>query len=646
VTSPVMPFPDPIGPLPESAQPENGADGFCDAEIATWCDSRAKRVFDAVAAAVLLVLALPLLAAVSVLVKLSSPGPVIFRQRRMGRNGMEFCLLKFRSMSDTAGPLIASARDPRITRIGRYLRRSKLDELPQLINVLKGDMSFVGPRPYLPEYFAAVDRRCWAILRLKPGVTGVATLKFRKEEDLLAKIPRQQLNEYYYRQLLPEKIRLELEYARAASMWSDWSIVSQTAFALLFPQPRKRHDPKKRPHLVVVPRTDPVDLQGAPKIVHLTSVHDALDIRIFRKECQSLAQEGYGVVLIAPHTRDEVVNGVQIRAINKRPTRLGRMSLTLWQLYRRAREENADVYHIHDPELIPLALLLRFHGKRIIFDAHEHVPNQLLQKDWIPAPLRYSVARIFHGVDRWAARHWTAVVTANEDISERYADACESVVAVHNYSELAEFSQIEFKPERYASGVIVHCGGISRRTALPSIVAGLQGLPAGHSVRLVATGTCHSQGLLARLQQMPGWKYVDWRGMVPREEMLSIVSAAGLALVLYGYKDNHLNIRSNRLFEAMAAGIPVIASDFPEWKETVEGIGCGICVQPDDPHAIASAISYLRANPQLAMEMGMRGRAVALEKYNWSTEREKLLHLYKNLSRCVVSPQYAPEVSL
>src|SRR6184192_1119611 len=164
-----------------------------------WCASGGKRAFDLGVAAVGLLVAAPLMGALAVAVKATSPGPIFFRQTRTGLRGNPFTLMKFRTMRTDAapGPKITPGGDPRVTGLGRWLRKTKLDELPQLVNVLRGDMSLVGPRPDLPKIWAAAGKRERQVLSLRPGLTGAASLAFRNEEDLLAQSPPERLTHFY-----------------------------------------------------------------------------------------------------------------------------------------------------------------------------------------------------------------------------------------------------------------------------------------------------------------------------------------------------------------------------------------------------------------------------------------------------------------
>ena len=195
----------------------------------------AKRLFDIAFALLALLLLGPLLLAVALWVRLDSPGPVFFRQQRVGRSGQLFDIYKFRTMqtgAEAMGPQITVGQDTRITHAGAWLRRSKVDELPQFINVLRGDMSVVGPRPEVPRYVALfpADVR-QAVLSVRPGITDLASIEFRDESALLAQ--SQDPERTYVEQILPAKLRHAQEYVRTRSLWLDLRIIARTVLAVL-----------------------------------------------------------------------------------------------------------------------------------------------------------------------------------------------------------------------------------------------------------------------------------------------------------------------------------------------------------------------------------------------------------------------------
>jgi lipopolysaccharide/colanic/teichoic acid biosynthesis glycosyltransferase len=194
----------------------------------------AKRVFDVATALLGLVLLAPLLVIVAVWIKLDSPGPVLFRQERIGRGGAPFRIHKFRTMrvaAEGTGPALTVGADPRITRAGAFLRRTKIDELPQLIDVLRGDMSIVGPRPEVPRYVALFPPELRAkVLSVRPGLTDPASLQFRDESTLLAQAADPERE--YRDVVLPAKLRLAADYVDTASLGGDLRVIAATVRAL------------------------------------------------------------------------------------------------------------------------------------------------------------------------------------------------------------------------------------------------------------------------------------------------------------------------------------------------------------------------------------------------------------------------------
>jgi lipopolysaccharide/colanic/teichoic acid biosynthesis glycosyltransferase len=197
-------------------------------------EGRLKRAFDVTAALAGLIVLAPLLALLALLVVATMGSPAFFVQERVGRGGAPFRLVKFRTMRPDGGqgPGLTARGDARVTPLGRVLRRTKCDELPQLWNVLRGDMSIVGPRPELPRYVALYDARQRRVLRARPGLTDPASIAFRDEESRLAAAPEDRRERLYVEQILPEKLRLNLEYLEGAGFLSDLGLIARTAAAV------------------------------------------------------------------------------------------------------------------------------------------------------------------------------------------------------------------------------------------------------------------------------------------------------------------------------------------------------------------------------------------------------------------------------
>ena len=195
-----------------------------------------KRLFDLIVSILFLLFTLPFLLLIAVVIKLDSPGPVLFRGRRVGRGGKEFEILKFRTMVEDpalVGPALTSKSDLRITRVGKFLRHYKLDEIPQLLNVIRGEMSLVGPRPEDPKYVEHYTREQRKALSVLPGIASSAAVKFRHEEDFLAEVEAEELERVYLTEVLPAKLALDLEYVENQSLLLDIRILYGAVTAVL-----------------------------------------------------------------------------------------------------------------------------------------------------------------------------------------------------------------------------------------------------------------------------------------------------------------------------------------------------------------------------------------------------------------------------
>ncbi len=228
-----------------------------------WSLSKSKRLLDlSVALLVLAVFGVPILA-IALCVRLSSRGPAFFAQNRVGRRGRLFRIYKFRSMTMDAGkhgPGLTRDGDRRITGLGRWLRRLKLDELPQFYNVLRGEMSLVGPRPKLPQYSAIAD------MPYRPGITGAATLAFRREEEILSRIPPSQLEDFYNRHIRLLKARIDRRYMFRASFRSDMRLIGKTFLACLAPAPTPAVFRKASTQVLVFPPQPPPEGYAAKSL--------------------------------------------------------------------------------------------------------------------------------------------------------------------------------------------------------------------------------------------------------------------------------------------------------------------------------------------------------------------------------------------
>ena len=366
------------------------------------------------------------------------------------------------------------------------------------------------------------------------------------------------------------------------------------------------------------------------KVVHITTVHPPFDTRIFHKQAKTLARAGYEVVLIAQHDGDEMVDGVKIVALPKPRNRFARIFGLTWRAFHLSLRERAEVYHFHDPELLPIGVLFKvFTRAKVVYDVHEDVPEQILTKHWIPRLLRRPLARVFNAFEKLLARALDAVVVATEGIAEKFAHL--KPIVIHNYPDLGMLPNPSTRHGEGKEKVLVYVGGISKIRGAIEMVKALEHLNPAWDIRLDLIGKFEPPELEQELQGLPGYRRVRFLGWLPWSAAWKHAQITFAGLVLFHPAPNHTNSLPNKLFEYMAAGLPVVASNFPLWKEIVEGNRCGITVDPLDPKAIAQAIEYLLTHPEEARQMGENGRRAVEEKYNWEREKEKFLKLYAEL---------------
>lgn len=362
------------------------------------------------------------------------------------------------------------------------------------------------------------------------------------------------------------------------------------------------------------------------RICHVTSVHPANDVRIFFKECISLAK-CYEVFLIAPNVEDADKNGVHLRGVDLPQGRL-RRQLHLDRVLKKALEVDAAIYHFHDPELIPIGLKVKRHGKTVIFDSHEDVPMQILTKEYLPRWSRPAISRMYASVERRRLSRYDAIVTVTPTILDRMKSINPNSVMVTNYPEYHDTPHPwDERQQKY----VCFAGEIAERYMHENILKSLEST----SVRYILAGRVFIDTYFQRLKSMPAWDKVEYLGVVPPEEVNDIYRRADIGLVLLDYSPNVGYHKGTlgvlKMFEYMMAGIPVIATDFELWRDIIEHHQCGICIDPHNPQAIADAINFYIEHPDLAHQHGENGRQAVRDIYNWTRQEEILFNLYQGL---------------
>jgi glycosyltransferase involved in cell wall biosynthesis len=305
------------------------------------------------------------------------------------------------------------------------------------------------------------------------------------------------------------------------------------------------------------------------------------------------------------------------------------MTVTAWHIYRVAIEENGDIYHIHDPELLLIAIVLRLRGKRVVYDVHEDLPRQIDGKPWIPRGLRKPVALVAEVCERITAACCSGVVAATPTIARRFRGS--TTVIVRNFPMLDEWAVVGCPAYDKRPVRVVYVGAITELRGGIEMVKAMERLPQSLGAELWLAGLFSSPMFEECLAGLAGWQSVRSLGWQNRKAVDDLLANGRVGLALLHPRQSYWESLPIKLFEYMASALPVIVSDFPQWREIVRDADCGLVVNPLDVNAIAGAIEWLLTHPLEASAMGQRGREAVLSKYRWETEAEKLLDLYSKL---------------
>jgi len=313
------------------------------------------------------------------------------------------------------------------------------------------------------------------------------------------------------------------------------------------------------------------------------------------------------------------------------------MTRGLWTAYREARRTDSELYHFHDPELIPVGLLMRLKGKKVVYDVHEDVRADMAAKYYIPRPLRGLLTWFISVIEAGAVRHFSAVVPATIPISLHFESRTYHTVVVSNYPLVDELHPEIRKPWAQRSSSIAYVGVLTEDRCAGEMVKAMGLLPESLKATLKLAGSFSPQNLRDELALNNGWDRTQFLGILGRVQVRELLGEVRAGLAILKPTPGFLESAPIKIFEYMSAGIPVIASNFPGFSKIIEEAGCGILVDPLDPRSVARAIEYIFHHPKEAEQMGLRGREAIKSRYNWPSEERKLLNLYRELldSPCV-----------
>lgn len=369
---------------------------------------------------------------------------------------------------------------------------------------------------------------------------------------------------------------------------------------------------------------------NAIHICHMTSVHPALDFRIFYKEAKTLVEDGYDVTLIAQHNKNEIVEGIKIVSLSKPKNRFFRIFITNRKLFYLALKQKVSVYHFHDPELLSWAIKLKKKtNAKIIYDVHEDISRQILSKYWLPKIIRRPISFLFNYFEKLVSQKFNYIIAATPDIKKNFKK--HKVIDIKNYPVINHISRTNrwnFVKNEYT---LIYIGGLEKVRGIKEIIQSLKFMNPKYNIKLKLAGEFSEENFKKEVQKLEEWKKVQYLGRIPHKEVFKHLAKGDIGLVCLYPLRRFLTALPVKMFEYMVTGLPVIASNFPFWREIIEKNNCGICVNPLSPKEIAKAVEYLIENHNEAKKMGENGREAVLEKYNWENESKKLLKIYKEL---------------
>jgi glycosyltransferase involved in cell wall biosynthesis len=359
-------------------------------------------------------------------------------------------------------------------------------------------------------------------------------------------------------------------------------------------------------------------------------VHPTDDVRIFGKECRSLAMNGFDVTLIGPGDSD-IVEKVRIIGVPGARTnrRIRRMIESSIRLTLKVVGRRADIYHFHDPELIVMGIVLKAIGRRVVYDVHEDLPRGIMHKHWIRPQLRAVVASVMTAIEAIAGAAFDGIVAATPTIAARFPPR--KTVLIRNFPRVEEFAPVAGAAYCERPLQVAYVGLLDGTRGLFDMIEAAGRAKNGGPCPLVLAGRFTTVDDEARSRASPSWPRVAYLGWLDRAGIARVLSCVRAGIVVLHPVPSYVVSYPIKMFEYMAAGLPVIASDFPVFREILDGGACGLLVEPRDPAGLAGAIQWIFDHPAEARVIGERGRRRVETLYTWEAEESRLADFYRRL---------------
>lgn len=365
---------------------------------------------------------------------------------------------------------------------------------------------------------------------------------------------------------------------------------------------------------------------GFGHIVMLASSHSPFDTRIFHKEAKSLVGSGYQVSIIVPHSGDLEQDRIKILSVSLPKKGYERLLYTPFKIFRRAMQQSKrSVFHVHDAELLLIAICLKISGRKVIYDAHEDTPKQMAYQHWLPKILRKPAAYYYYILEKVAGRLFDAIFVAEPVMLKYYPP--HKTVLLRNFPLIDKFKELSHQYEA-RNNWLVYIGVLSKPRGLEEMAKASTLAKKVRTFDFVVGGKFSPPELQEDFLRKYAITYLSW---LPLDELVSVLKKSKIGIIIPKPIERYNTNYPVKMFEYMAAGLPVIVSKYGVSSEFVKECHGGLLVDPLDPVDIAKAIDWLFDNPQEAERMGLRGREMILFKYNWELESEKLIVLYNKL---------------
>ncbi|MBN1185047.1 MAG: glycosyltransferase [Bacteroidales bacterium] len=368
-------------------------------------------------------------------------------------------------------------------------------------------------------------------------------------------------------------------------------------------------------------------------VCHITSVHRAFDDRIFYKECLSLSEIGYRLVLLANNERNELTKEIEIVGIKELRNRLLRVTIRPVFFLIKSLMIWADLYHLHDPELLPIGLILKILGKKVIYDIHELVYYSIDDKSYLKNKFLKSIIKFFYmRLEKISILLFDSVVLAEDGYYDYYHKVYEKIwrkfCFIRNYPVTEIIRQVNYvKKPTVDSITVIYAGLLARSRVIHTIIESLNYCQS--QVNLWLLGKWENDSYFMQCSRLSAWRFVTYFGNLKPEEVYAYMKSADIGIALLLPIKNYLTSLPVKSFEYMACGIPVIISDFPYYRRIF--YDSVLYTEPQNPKLIAQQIDLLAQNKPLRERLIKKGKADIIRSRTWENEKENLLTLYNNV---------------